>query len=466
MRSRLVKEKIWPVLGYEPHEYQRLVHRAEARHKVVPAGRRWGKSYLGGHELVPELLKTQLLADDLVRRGLRREFWIVGPEYSDSEKEFRVFWNDCKNLGIPFDKPGSYYTPNGGPMTVSAWDGAFRVEAKSAKYPGTLVGEGLSGVIMGEAAKLKQSVWLKYIRPTLADFKGWSLHTSTPEGKNWFYDIYKRGQNPEDTEWWSKRMPSWFNPHVFKLGKEDPEILDMRRDMSEEKFNQEIGASFTEFVGRVFKNYDPEIHLRSLPYNSELPLYLAIDYGWTNPFVCLLVQRDVWDNVYVIGEYRAHQRDINDIAADLLTWRGGLARRAQMMFPDPASPGDTAILEKVLKVKASHDTGGELKYRIEYIRRALKLYPEHAPFDDQLPRLQIDHSCASPGPDGDSLDSEMQDYRYAENKSEIRGPREDPMDRWNHAPEALGRFFRGFYGPMERPTESRGRARVSQANVA
>lgn len=463
MATTLVKNRVWPSIGYDPHKYQKMVHRARERHRIVPAGRRFGKSHLGGHELVPELLKTHMMQDALIESGKRREFWIVGPEYSDSEKEFRVFWNDCTRLGIPLDRPGSYNNPEGGPMIISAWGGAFRAEAKSAKYPSTLVGEGLSGVILSEAAKLKPSVWIKYIRPTLADFLGWSLMTSTPEGKNWFYDMYKRGQNPEDKDVWSKRMPAWFNPYVYPDGEHSAEILDLRKDMSEEKFNQEIGASFTEFVGRVFKNYDPEIHLRSLRYDPSLPLYLAIDYGWTNPFVCLFIQRNVWDDIFVIAEYRAVQRDINDIAADLLVFRQGLARRAQMMFPDPASPGDTAILEKKLGVKASGDTGGELKYRLEYIRRGLKRVPAHS--DNPQPKLMIDHSCANPGPDGDSLDSEMQDYRYPENKSEIHGPKEMPIDKWNHAPEALGRFYRGFYGPMEATNTSRGRAKVSQAKV-
>lgn len=465
MSARLVKDRIWPVVGYEPHKYQRLVHRALARHKVVPAGRRFGKSVMGGHELVPEILKTKLMADVLTERGHRREFWIVGPEYSDSEKEFRVFWNDIQKLGIPLDRPGSYYNPEAGSMVIKAWNGLFRCEAKSAKYPSTLVGEGLSGVILSEAAKLKPSVWVKYIRPTLADFQGWSLHTSTPEGKNWYYDIYKRGQDPNDKEWWSKRMPSWFNPTVFRGGREDPEILDLAKDMSPEKFNQEIGASFTEYVGRVFKNYDPEIHLRALRYDPQLPLYLAIDYGWTNPFVCLFIQRNVWDDVLVIGEYRAVNRDINDIADDLLAWRGGLASRAQMMFPDPASPGDTAILEKKLRVRASGDTGGELKYRLEYIRRALRVGPDHAPIHEQKPKLMIDHSCATPGPDGASLDYEMQEYRYPENTSDTRSPKEEPLKKDDHAPEALGRFFRGYYGPMERDNVARGRARVTQAKV-
>ena len=64
--------------------------------------------------------------------------------------------------------------------------GAFIVSAKSAQYPERLVGEGLSGVILSEAAKLKDKIWPKYIRPTLADYNGWSFHSSTLKEKTGF----------------------------------------------------------------------------------------------------------------------------------------------------------------------------------------------------------------------------------------------------------------------------------------
>ena len=80
-------------------------------------------------------------------------------------------------------------------MRISLWDGTFIVAAKSAQYPERLVGEGLNGVILSEEAKLKDKIWPKYIRPTLADYNGWSFHSSTPEGKNWFYDLWQTGQD-------------------------------------------------------------------------------------------------------------------------------------------------------------------------------------------------------------------------------------------------------------------------------
>lgn len=451
----LVKDRVWPALGYEPHKGQARVHASAARHRVVPAGRRFGKSVIGGHELTVEALFTATVADTLRAAGKRREFWIVGPEYSDAEKEFRILWNDLTNLEVPFDKPGSYNNPESGDLHVSLWDGAFEVHGKSAKYPTTLVGEGLSGVILAEAAKLKEKVWTKFIRPTLADFRGWSLATSTPEGKNWFYRNYQRGLDPEDTEWASFRMPSWRNSVVFPGGRMDPEILDMSKDMSTERFNQEIGADFTDFVGRVFKDFDEEVHVANLHYDRRYPVYACCDYGWTNPFVWLIVQVDPFDNISVLAEYRVINKDINDIAMDL----SAMAINSQIVafYPDPAAPGDTAVLEKVLRKKARTATGGELKWRLELIRQALKIQNPHARVGDpeRKPRLLIDRGCKE-------LIREMLDYRYPDTAEEQKKVNpEKPLDIDDHGPEALGRFFRGYYGGA---AQSARRARQKRAN--
>jgi hypothetical protein len=286
-----------------------------------------------------------------------------------------------------------------------------------------------------------------------ADFRGWSIHSSTPEGKNWFYRMWQRGQNPRDKAWASWRMPSWRNNVVFPLGRHDPEILDMALDMSEERFKQEVGADFTEFVGRVFKEFDEEEHVRDLDYDPRYPVYACCDYGWTNPFVWLIVQVDVWDNVYVLKEYRRTRRDITDIAADLAS--DPLNHAIREFYPDPAEPGDTAVIERALKKKANTNTGGELKHRLEYIRQALKKFPEHGPPSDQQPKLLFDRSCTE-------TIREMQDYRFPETSEEQNKENpEKPMDKDDHGPEALGRFYRGHYGS---PQSNVRRARQKTAN--
>lgn len=450
------KFEVFEGLGYRPHKGQMKIHGSRARHRCAACGRRFGKSMVGGMELVPRALECYL-ADKA------RYYWLVGPNYDDDEKEWRVFYDACKKLELPFDKPGTYNDGPGGNMRMSLWGGKFIVEAKSAQYPDSLDGEGLDGVLLVEAAKLKPRIWHKYIRPALADKRGWSSMTSTPEGKNWFYEMWQRGQNPEFRDWASWRMPSWFNDVIFPGGRTDPEIIEMSLDMSGEKFNQEIGADFTEFVGRVFKDFDEEIHVGDFPYNPDLPLYAACDYGWTNPFVWILIQMDVWDNVYVIGEYRAIHKDINDIAEDLKAWRGGLSMAASVFYPDPASPGDSEVLSKALQIQYDNNTGGELKWRLELIRKALKMVPEHAAWEDRRPKLMFDRSMSAKGPDGSSGIREMSEYRYPDTLEDaLKYAPEEPLKKDDHMPEALGRFYRGKFGsPLEQATK----VRVSRGNM-
>lgn len=468
MTKALSVKKIFGAVKYIPHAVQRRIHSSvqdhQARFRVVCAGRRTGKSTLGGHELTLEAVRA-FYRQDIDAFDHRAEFWIVGPEYSDAEKEFRVLWSDLNKLGCEkyFDHPGTYYNPENGQMHLSMYGGKFQVHCKSAKYPNSLVGEALEGVILAEAAKLKPSVWHKYIRPMLADYRGWALFTSTPEGRNWFYDLYKFGQDPAFGDWWSVRMPSWSNDILFPAGRNDPEIASMSAGMSEEKFNQEIGADFTEFVGRVFKDFDEEIHIGDYKYNPNWPVYAAIDYGWTNPFVWLLLQVDPFDNVYVIGEhYQQHmtvEENINEIV------RKGLAPAdLRIIYPDPASPQDTKVVEQMLRVKGMNKTGGPIQERLELIRRWLKLQVDDMPTNDsgyKKPKLNFDRSCIN-------CAREFSEYRYPESKNEMTEDSEKPLKKDDHTPEALGRFFAAYYGGAARAgsyTSSGNRPRVRQAKV-
>lgn len=483
-------ESLWAHSGWNPHPIQREVLLDASRNKVLALGRRAGKSQTGGRRLVPEAFRAYSELDELKSLGQRREYWIVGPEYSDSEKEFRTTWNELDRLGFNPDRPGSYNNPDSGDMVLRLFGGRFVLYAKSAKYPSTLVGEGLSGVIMAEAAKLKPSVWIKYVRPTLADFNGWSMFNSTPEGKNWFYDLYMLGLNPMHRDWKSWRAPSWTNHYVYPGGVNEQflekaiearrkhkldtllqlykmvtrgssihfsgktgtraikgrsgevivndEIWSMFLEMSMEMFNQEIAALFSEYVGRVFKDFDEELHLTRQEFRPDWHTYACADYGFTNPFVWLLVQIDPHgERVHVLDEYYEIQKTTEEAAAEIAT-RGLAPRTIRQFFPDPAEPDRTKVISNKLQLR-SFDRGSiSIAERIEWIRRGLKYNPRWGG-----PSLTIHHRCTN-------LIREMGEYRYPETREKAaekgRSARENPMDKDNHAPEALGRFYSGLFG--------------------
>lgn len=484
------QQKLFSQIKYVPHSGQQEILRDRTRNQVVAAGRRFGKSDMGGHKLVGEAFLAYYMRQALADADKRREFWIVGPEYTDAEKEFRVLWNVLKRLEVPFDKPGTYNDPIGGNMHISLWDGRFQVHAKSARHPETLVGEGLSGVIMAEAAKLKESVWTKYIRPMLSDQIGWSLMASTPEGKNWFYRVWQLGQRESNLEWASWRRPSWSNPYVYRTttvysdvlrmqsllapgGSQlmteaqlaatmdrlsiDDEIRSLVRDLPDEVFNQEVAALFTEFVGRVFKDFDEEIHVRDVEYDPKWATYGANDYGFTNPNVWLLIQVGPWGEITVLDEIYQSGLTAEEFA-DEINRRGLAPSSMRRFYPDPASPGDTRILEQRLKVKAGGGTGGELRWRLDAIRKALKRTPAHLPdsHPDKTPTIMISPRC-------EHLIDDMNNYRYPDKRESARNRPELPLKQDDHGPEALGRFFAGLYGTPQRDAR---RARVAPSSIS
>jgi hypothetical protein len=461
------------------------------RNQVAAFGRRAGKSQVGGMKLVPEWFRAMIELEELIAKGLRREFWIVGPTYSDAEKEFRVCWNALERLGIPLDHPGSYNNPEAGQMRIQSLGGRFIVHAKSAQYPQTLVGEGLSGVVFSEAAKLKPSVWIKYIRPTLADFGGWAFFGSTPEGRNWFYDLWEQGQDPSRTDWMSWRAPAWINPYVYPDGVNpilldaakrarragrleewisqiehydndrelppsplgiDPEIWSLFRDQSTEMFNQEIEALFNEFAGRVFKDFDEEIHVTEQEFRPDWATYAASDYGFTNPFVWLLVQVDPHrERMHILNEYYETGKTTGEAVMEI-KGRGLAPRTLREFFPDPAEPDRTREVSNLLQVKAGRNTGIMLEDRLEWIRRFLKEHPAGGG-----PRLTVHRRCKE-------TIREFGQYKYPDAvKAMERGHAapELPEKKDDHTPEALGRLMSGLFGkPFRSVANPQGKMKV------
>lgn len=443
----LRKDVYFTQTGYTPHPGQQVVHYNSTRHRVLVNGRRWGKTLAGGKEAEAMGFVKNFLNEPM--RG-----WIIGPEYSDCEKEFRVIYNSFKALGV--DTLSSKFVnnvENGNMHITTRW--GFDLECRSAKHPETLTGEGLDFVLLVEAGRHKRKMWGDYVRPALSDKRGWSLASGVPEGSgenSLLYALFQRGKDPSKRSWWSIRMPSWTNTVAFPGGRNDPEILEAEDDLTEDEFQRQYEAKFVDRVGRVMKEWDDDDHLVDISYNRKWPLYAAVDYGYTNDWVWLWIQVDEFKNVYVIGEHRWQLIDTEEVARNHLKDHP-LMSQLLMIYGPPAEPDDNNVLKRTLDKVVRANTGGEIKTRNALIRKALKLKPSHLPdgHPEKKPTLMVDRSCTK-------LAWEMRTgYRWPENKSEQKSDSETPLDKDNHGPEALGRFFKGH---MEKFDDAR-RARQS-----
>jgi hypothetical protein len=440
----LRKDVYFHETGYDPHAGQQVVHYNKSRHRVLVNGRRWGKTLAGGKEAECMAWIKNFLGESM--RG-----WIIGPEYSDAEKEFRVVYDSLKKLGV--DALSTKFTSNvdNGNMHIKTRWG-FDLECRSARHPESLVGEGLDFVLLVEAGRHRRKMWGDYVRPALSDKRGWSFMSGVPEGaseNSLLYSMYQAGQNKNRKSWWSIRMPSWTNTIVFPGGRNDPEILEAEDDLTEDEFDRQYGAAFVERVGRVMKEWDDDDHLADLEYNRKWPLYVAVDYGYTNDWVWLWIQVDEFNNVYVIGEQRWQLMDSEEIAREMVDHP--LMDKVLIIYGPPAEPDDNNVLHRVLKKTVRANTGGEIKTRNALIRKALKLRPGHLPdgHPEKQSQLKVDRSCTQ-------LSWEMRTgYRWPEKKSEQKSDSEVPLDKDNHGPEALGRFFKGHMEKFDDVRKSR-----------
>lgn len=447
----LRKDLYFHQTDYYPHPGQQKVHYSSYRHRVLSNGRRWGKTLLGGKEVEPTAFCVN-------RLGQPQRGWIIGPNYMDCEKEFRIVYDTFKKLGI--DQVSSKFlknVENGSMHIVTNW--GFDLECRSAAHPDSLVGEGLDFVIMAEAGRLHRRTFTEYVRPALSDKRGWSLTTGVPElatDTSLLYWGYKRGLEYRTKPWKSWRMPSWTNTAVFPGGRRDPEILEAEDDLTKDEFARQYGGMFVDRVGRVMSEWDDSIHLKRIKYNPDWPMYAAVDYGFTNFFVWLWIQVDEFENVYVLAEHYIKGMDTERIAKEVLKnhpWR----QKCVAFYPDPHNPDDTIILSRHLGIPARSGTGGEIKTRNAMIRTRLKPRPEGAPPEEQQAQIVFDRDRCT------MLAWEMREgYRWPEHKNEQKNESEVPLDKDNHGPEALSRFIYGYFNSTGTEEKS---SRQSRANV-
>src|SRR5688500_18932746 len=126
----LRKDVYFAETDYFPHKAQQEVHWDTHRHRALSNGRRWGKTSLGGKEVEPTAFVTNRLGEP--QRG-----WIIGPNYIDCEKEFRVVYDSLKKMGVDDVSLKFLKNVDSGNMHIQTnwgWD----VQCRSAAHPETL----------------------------------------------------------------------------------------------------------------------------------------------------------------------------------------------------------------------------------------------------------------------------------------------------------------------------------------
>ena len=404
------KAALFEKIGYVPHSLgQRQYHASNARFRVPCCGRRYGKSTMAGADRTPELFKPKTLG------------WIVGPTYDLGEKEFRVMWDALiVNLRLGLDpRVKKAYNKRMGEMFIEMPWGA-RVEVRSASQPERLVGEKLHWVIMSEAAKHNRETFERFIRPALADYRGGADFPSTPEGYNWYYDLWMLGNDPSFDQRASWQFPSWENPVVYPEGRWDPEIVEIERTTTKEWFLQEIAADFSAFVGKIYEEFQPQTHVVPHVFNPKWKNYIFFDWGFVNPLAAIEVQIDPQDNVYIWREHYQSYKRVEEHCHILRNRDQPAGYHLDLAFGDAADPEAAATVSNYLvQCIAMDEAKSNWRQGVDLVKKFLKTYDTGREVDEfgtpeLRPKLFVDPQCTN-------VIREFNNYKAPDsNKSNLR----------------------------------------------
>lgn len=249
-------------ITFLPKQKEVLQH--PARFKILACGRRWGKSQMSSYKIIIEALKK---TDGV--------YWIVSPTYPQTKIIWRMIKKFMPKQAIKRIMEGELYIELKNGTTI--W-------AKSGDKPDNLRGEGLDGVVLDECAMLRPEVWYEVIRPALSDKGGWAIFISTPKGKNWFYELFMRGKDKNQSEYASFQYSSYANPILKR-----EEIEEMANSMPEIKYRQEILAEFLDDGGVVFRGLNEVMNSKpEEPKEGEFYV-IGIDLGRHEDFTVIEV---------------------------------------------------------------------------------------------------------------------------------------------------------------------------------
>jgi phage terminase large subunit-like protein len=221
-------------LNFELLKWQQEVFKDTHRFKVVAAGRRCGKSRLSAVTLLIEALNCP--------EGSAVMY--IAPTLGQART---IMWDLLNDLGRPVIK--SAHINN---LEITLINGR-KILVRGADNPDSLRGVSLTYVVLDECAFIKEDTWQKIIRASLSDKKGRALFISTPSGRNWFYDVFKLGQEDDDSPAGDVEWQSW---HYTTRDNEtiDPKEIDAaERTLSSFAFKQEYLSSFDSAGADLFR---------------------------------------------------------------------------------------------------------------------------------------------------------------------------------------------------------------------
>jgi len=284
---------------------QKQVLECDKRFRVLITGRRFGKTFLA----VTELAKFA--------RYPKKKVWYVAPTYRMAKD---IVWFE---LVDKLTKHKWIKKTNNSDLSILLRNGS-QISLRGADNENSLRGVGLDFLVMDEFADVKEHAWYEVLRPTLSDKNGSALFCGTPRGYgNWSYNLFTK----EDNNWASFQFTTLDGGQVSAN-----EIEQAKADLDERTFAQEYMASFVNYAGQIYYNFDRKENVidEYEPKTSEI--HIGIDFN-ISPMTGVITEIQ-GNNIYVYDEIILYSSNTDELVQEIKTRYSG---KHIFAYPDPAS---------------------------------------------------------------------------------------------------------------------------------
>jgi len=256
----------------------------DVRFKVVPAGRRSGKTERAKRYLIKTSLKNE-----------QEQYFVAAPTRDQVKK---IYWADLKRLAPESqvlkisETELTIFFKNGTSLILIGLDKPERIE-----------GTFWSGGVIDEIADIKPEAWEANIRPALdtfnpsrPDYLAWCWLIGVPDGLNHYYDMYQYAMTANDPDW---KGYHWKSSDILPAKTIDA----AKRQMSPKQYSQEYEANFENATGRIYEDYSFDNHTKEEIKDHEQLLWMH-DFNFTPMSSCIGVIRyeDKKPIIYILDE--------------------------------------------------------------------------------------------------------------------------------------------------------------------
>ena len=284
---------------------QQTISTCDSRFRVVSAGRRFGKSFLSINELAK------------FARVPHSRCLYVAPTYRQAKT---VIWEELKTqlYAVNWIKK-----VNESDLAITLVNNSTIV-IRSADNRDALRGSKYNFIVLDECAYMQEDVWYSVLRPTLSDTGGSALFITSPDGRNWIYDLWVEANAQDD---WSA-----FSYSTIEGGwVPESEIEAARRDLDPRRFETEYEAKFVDTSSVIFYAFTEDNVIDKPALETDrMPIHIGMDFN-IDPMSAVLCQKTA-NSLHVFDEIEIFSSNTLEMVQEIRK-RYGTSRQIYV-YPD------------------------------------------------------------------------------------------------------------------------------------